>query len=246
VDEIIARIRRGKPMQHCVVNTFKFLLMHKDPALKSIVKNCDIINADGQSAVWALKLLRRPIKERVTGIDLMDALAERAAREKLSVYFFGARPHVVERVAAIYRETHPSLRIAGYHHGYFRREGEEQAAVQRIRQAEPDILFVALDSPRKEYWLGRYLQELNVPFSMGVGGSFDVMAGRFPRAPRWMQDWGMEWLWRMKQDPRRMWKRYLKSHTLFGWLILRELINQKKLNSAGGAVTPEKKTSHKN
>ena len=241
VEEIIARLRNGKPMQHCAVNTFKFLLMHKDPILKSIVKNCDIINADGQSAVWALKLLRRPIKERVTGIDLMDALVERAARENLSVYFFGAMPQVVERVVTIYRTMHPALRVAGHQHGYFRRAGEEQVAVQVIRQARPDMLFVALDSPRKEYWLGKYLRELNVPFSMGVGGSFDVMAGRFPRAPRWMQDWGMEWLWRLKLDPGRMWKRYLKSHTMFGWLILKELLSHPR----NGARNPAPANSNR-
>jgi len=237
VDEIIHRIRLGKPMQHCVVNTFKFLLMHKDPILKSIVKNCDIINADGQSAVWALKLLRRPIKERVTGIDLMEALIERATRENLSVYFFGAKAPIVQSVFTLYKEKYPNLRIAGYHHGYFRRTGEEPLAVEKIRESRPDILFVALDSPRKEYWLGKYINELNVPFSMGVGGSFDVLAGHFPRAPRWMQDHGLEWAWRLKEDPRRMWKRYLKSHTLFGWLIFRELLGLSK-NSAASPGKP--------
>jgi N-acetylglucosaminyldiphosphoundecaprenol N-acetyl-beta-D-mannosaminyltransferase len=240
VDEIIHRIRLGKPMQHCVVNTFKFLLMHKDPTLRSIVRNCDIINADGQSAVWALKILRRPIKERVTGIDLMEALIARAAREEISVYFFGAKPHVVQKVVEIYQEKYPNLRIAGFQHGYFRRSGEEPLAVQAIHNARPDILLVALDSPRKEYWLAKHLTELNVPFSMGVGGSFDVVVGQALRAPKWMQEAGLEWFWRMKQDPRRMWKRYLKSNTLFGWLILKELLRRNRDPDPFETITPRK------
>jgi N-acetylglucosaminyldiphosphoundecaprenol N-acetyl-beta-D-mannosaminyltransferase len=229
VDHILKRLReKGAPMQHCVVNTYKFLLMERDPFLQSIVKNCSIINADGQSVVWALKLLGRPIKERVTGIDLMDALIRRACQERLSVYFFGAKPLVVEKVVTTYRAQCPTLEIAGYTHGYYRREGDEEIVLQSIRQAKPDLLFVALDSPRKEYWLHKHLPQLNVRFAMGVGGSFDVMAGLVSRAPRWMQKNGLEWLWRMKQEPRRMFLRYLKSHSLFLWIVFRESLNRRR------------------
>jgi N-acetylglucosaminyldiphosphoundecaprenol N-acetyl-beta-D-mannosaminyltransferase len=222
VDEIIRRIRENrKPMQHCVVNTYKFLLMQRMPELRDIVHRCDFINADGQSAVWALHLLGRTIKERVTGIDLMDKLVARAAQENLSVYFFGSRPPVVAHVAKHYQQQHPSLRVAGYQHGYYRREGDEQRFTDAIRDAKPDILFVALDSPRKEFFLAKHLTEMQVPFSMGVGGSFDVIAGHIPRAPLWMQRNGLEWLWRLQQEPRRMFPRYFKSHTTFAWLLLK-------------------------
>lgn len=234
VEEIVRRIRTtSKPMQHCVVNTFKFLLMNRDPLLKVIVHNCDLINADGQSVVWALKLLGRPIAERVTGIDLMEALIGRATQEQLNVYFFGGRPDVLEKVISLYKHQYPTLVIAGYQHGYFRRAGEEEKIAERIREGHPHILFVALDSPRKEYWLARHLPELNIPFAMGVGGSFDIISGLYSRAPRWMQTHGLEWLWRLKQDPKRMWRRYVKSHSLFAWLLLKELIvNRRNGNEA--------------
>jgi N-acetylglucosaminyldiphosphoundecaprenol N-acetyl-beta-D-mannosaminyltransferase len=229
VNEIVLRIRtETKPMQHCAVNTYKFLLMEKDPALKTIVHQCDFINADGQSVVWALMLLGRPIKERVTGIDLMEALIERAARENLSVYFFGARPAVLEKVVSWYRHLYPNLIITGSHHGYFRRAGDEAEILASIRIAKPDILFVALDSPRKEYWLGRNLKTLDTRFAMGVGGSFDVVAGMAMRAPLWMQRNGLEWFWRMKQEPRRMFMRYLRSHTHFLWIVFKESFNRRR------------------
>jgi N-acetylglucosaminyldiphosphoundecaprenol N-acetyl-beta-D-mannosaminyltransferase len=222
VNDIIRRIRENrKPMQHCVVNTYKFLLMQRLPELKDIVHRCDMINADGQSVVWALQLLGRRVKERVAGIDLMEKLVERAAQENLSVYFFGSRLPIVEQVAKHYQKLYPTLRVAGYQHGYYRREGDEARFTAAIRDAKPDLLFVALDSPRKEYFLGKHLSHMNVPFSMGVGGSFDVIAGNIPRAPLWMQHNGLEWLWRLKQEPRRMFPRYLKSHTTFAWLLLK-------------------------
>jgi N-acetylglucosaminyldiphosphoundecaprenol N-acetyl-beta-D-mannosaminyltransferase len=235
VDQVLSRLRvETTPMQHCVVNTYKFLLMERDPFLQSIVRNCNIINADGQSVVWALKLLGRPIKERVTGIDLMDALIRRASQEGLSVFFFGAKPEVVEKVVAAYRSQYPTLSIAGSLHGYYRRDGDEEKVLQAIREAKPDFLFVALDSPRKEYWLHKHLKSLNTRSAMGVGGSFDVMAGLVSRAPRWMQKNGLEWLWRMKQEPRRMFMRYLKSHSLFLWIVFKESLHRRRV-----ALTPD-------
>ena len=217
-------------MQHCVVNTFKFLLMEQDPELRAIVHRCGLINADGQSVVWGLRFLGRPCPERVTGIDLMEQLVARAEKEKLSVYFLGATPDVLERVLVLYRQKYPTLRVAGSHHGYIAWDTfAETELADRVRAAQPDMLFVALDSPRKEYFLSRQLERMQVPFSMGVGGTFDVLAGRYPRAPRWMQNHGLEWVWRLSLDPLRMWKRYLMSHSLFLWIIAKE--NWRKAHS---------------
>jgi N-acetylglucosaminyldiphosphoundecaprenol N-acetyl-beta-D-mannosaminyltransferase len=126
----------------------------------------------------------------------------------------------------VFQTRHPDLRVAGYHHGYWT---DDQEIVRRIREAAPDYLFIGIPSPRKEFWLSANLHSLGVPFAMGVGGSFDVMAGVHRRAPRWACDHGLEWLWRLIQEPRRMWWRYLIGNSLFIALVLRERLRRPRL-----------------
>jgi N-acetylglucosaminyldiphosphoundecaprenol N-acetyl-beta-D-mannosaminyltransferase len=126
-------------------------------------------------------------------------------------------------VVSIYKVQYPAIRIAGYRNGYWKPE-EEQSIVDSIRTAAPDLLFVAISSPKKEQFLGKHLREMNVPFVMGVGVSFDVVAGITQRAPDWMQKSGLEWLYRFLQEPRRMFRRYFIDDSLFFWLLAKELI----------------------
>ncbi|MDD5489010.1 MAG: WecB/TagA/CpsF family glycosyltransferase, partial [Candidatus Omnitrophica bacterium] len=195
----------------------------QDPALMEIISSCDMINADGMSVVWASRLLGKALKERVTGIDLMQRLVERSASRGYALYFLGARKEVVERVVGIYKEKFPDIHIAGYRDGYWR-EDEEPGLVRDIRDSGAQILFLAISSPRKERFLSRYLAEMNVPFVMGVGGSFDVVAGVTRRAPVWMQKSGLEWFYRFSQEPARMWKRYIPGNMRFIGLVCRELV----------------------
>lgn len=207
-------ISRGEPTQHVVINASKVNLMEDDPQLRRIVNSCPLINADGASVVWAAKKLGIPLYERVTGIDLFANLIKLAQDKDYRVYLFGAKEEVVKSVKQIIEEDYPGIDIVGYRNGYFT-ENDNAEIVNDIAKSNADILFVAFSSPKKEYWINQFLEELNVPFVMGVGGSFDVIAGVTKRAPKWMQNHGLEWFYRFIQEPRRMWKRYIVGNVKF-------------------------------
>ncbi len=216
-------VQSGKPHQHVVVNVDKIVKAAKDPALREIINRCDLINVDGMPIVCASRVLGRPLKERVTGVDLFERLLERARERGWGVYFLGAQEEVVKKVVQRAQSRYLGLRIVGYRNGYWNHE-EEAGIVADIRQARPQLLFVAISSPRKEIFLGRYQQEMGVPFAMGVGGTFDVFVGKVQRAPLWMQTWGLEWFFRFLQEPRRMFKRYFVDDLYFFWLLAREML----------------------
>ncbi len=220
-------IRNRKPLHHIVINAGKVVAMQDDEELRRSVLAADLINADGMSVVWASRFLGRPLKERVAGIDLMLRLVELAAQEGYKVFLFGAREEVVRRVKEIWSEQYGPDIIAGYRNGYFSPDEEPEIARQ-IAGSGADILFVAISSPKKEIFLEKYKDLLGkIPFVMGVGGSFDVVAGKTKRAPRWMQKAGLEWLYRFVQEPRRMWRRYLVGNFRFLLLMLREKFSRK-------------------
>lgn len=215
-------IDSGRPHQHVVVNVDKLVKAAKDAELRDVINNCDLINADGMPVVWASRLLGKPLKERVTGVDLFEALMQRASTTGWRIYLLGAREHVVAKVKSIYEQKYPGLVIAGHRNGYWS-DDEELSVVREIAQARVDVLFVAISSPKKERFLGRYQTEMRVPFAMGVGGTFDVAAGLVKRAPRWMQRSGLEWFYRFLQEPRRMFRRYFVEDMAFVGLLLQEM-----------------------
>jgi N-acetylglucosaminyldiphosphoundecaprenol N-acetyl-beta-D-mannosaminyltransferase len=221
VDRIEEMICAGPTHQHVVVNVDKIVKLQKEEQLRIAILGCDLINADGQPIVWASRLLGCPLKERVTGIDLFAALIERCAATGHRPFLLGARTEVVARVAEILRAKHPQLKLAGFRNGYWKPD-EEAAVVAEVRAARADMLFVAMSSPKKELFLQKWKAELQLPFVMGVGGTFDVVAGMVKRAPRWMQRSGLEWLHRLLQEPRRMWRRYLVEDMAFLGLLFRE------------------------
>jgi N-acetylglucosaminyldiphosphoundecaprenol N-acetyl-beta-D-mannosaminyltransferase len=218
-------IRSGAPHQHVVVNVDKLVKASKDPALRRIINDCALINVDGMPVVWASRLLGKPLKERVAGVDLFDALVRRAADKGWRVFFLGAREEVVRRVSALYRRKLPRLQVAGYRNGYWNPE-EEAGVVKLIADSRPHLLFVAISSPKKEQFLRRYQADMKVPFAMGVGGSFDVVVGKVKRAPVWMQEWSLEWFYRFLQEPKRMFKRYFVDDMYFFWLLFSELFKK--------------------
>lgn len=220
LDAAFALAADPTPSQHVVLNASKVVQMQDDSKLRKIVGDCDLVNADGTSVVWASRILGRPLPERVTGIDLFQRIVERAASSGHRVYFLGATDEVLGAMVKRFRTEFPTIQIAGYRNGYWN-ESEAPEIVAAIRDAAPDFLFLAIPSPRKEYWLAENLHELSVPFVMGVGGSFDVLAGFVKRAPRWMQRIGCEWVYRLVQEPRRMWKRYLVGNARFALITWR-------------------------
>ncbi len=224
--ETLARIEEfiidGRPHQHVVVNVDKIVKADRNSELRDIINKCDLINADGMPVVWASRLLGRPLKGRVTGIDLFMELLERSAKKGWRVFFLGARETVVSKVAAVFKKKYPSLKIVGFRNGYWRPE-QEESVVEEVKKARPDILFVGISSPKKEEFLGSYLKHMGVPFAMGIGGSFDVLAGFTKRAPLWMQRAGIEWFYRFLQEPKRMFKRYFVDDLHFFLLLAREV-----------------------
>ena len=220
VDEVEKIIKRGVPTQHVVINASKVNLMEADPELASIVNECPLINADGASIVWAAKKMGVPLGARVTGIDLFQRLVELASEKGYRIYLFGAKEEVVTKVKAIFEERYPSIRIAGYRNGYFT-DADEPQIVSDMAASGTDMMFVAFSSPKKEHWVHKYIDQIGIPFVMGVGGSFDVVAGVTGRAPTWMQEHGLEWFYRFIQEPGRLWKRYIIGNLKFVALTYR-------------------------
>jgi N-acetylglucosaminyldiphosphoundecaprenol N-acetyl-beta-D-mannosaminyltransferase len=215
-------IHTGRPHQHVVVNVDKLVKASRDPELRQIINDCALINVDGMPVVWASRLLGKPLKERVAGVDLFEALMRRAGEKGWRVFLLGAKEEVVSKVAATYQHKYPRLVLAGYRNGYWKGEAEEAQVVEQIRDAKPDLLFVAISSPKKEQFLGRWQAEMKIPFAMGVGGTFDVAIGHVKRAPVWMQKSGLEWFYRFLQEPRRMFRRYFIEDMAFVWLFIKE------------------------
>jgi N-acetylglucosaminyldiphosphoundecaprenol N-acetyl-beta-D-mannosaminyltransferase len=226
MEETLGRIEQfiqsGRPHQHVVVNVDKLVKASRDPGLRQIINDCALVNADGMPVVWASRLLGKPLKERVAGVDLFEALMRRAGEKGWRVFLLGAREEVVSKVAETYQRKYPGLQLAGYRNGYWKGEAEEAEVARQVRDSRADLLFVAISSPKKEQFLGRYQADMKIPFAMGVGGTFDVAIGRVKRAPVWMQKSGLEWFYRFLQEPRRMFRRYFIEDMAFIWLFIKE------------------------
>jgi len=175
--------------------------------------------------MWVAKLFGNVVKERYGGIDIIDKLMPLAEKKGYKVYFLGAEETIISKVAGMYKELYPSLELT-WRNGYWPSE-EEEKVVRDIRASNSDILFFAMSSPKKEIFLDKYLEEMRVPFVAGVGGAFDVISGKTKRAPKWVQNMGFEWLFRVLQEPGRLWKRYLVGNTVFLWIVLKELLKIK-------------------
>lgn len=218
-------IEQRIPVQHVVINASKINLMAEDAKLAEIVNAAPLINADGQSIVWAGRFLGHDIPERVAGIDLFVNLVEQSTQKGYRVFYFGATEEVVSAVVEKHQAMYPNLQVAGYRNGYFEEHESDEIALS-IRESKADIVFVAFSSPKKEYWIHAHKETMNVPFVMGVGGSFDVVAGVTKRAPKWMQKTGLEWFYRFVQEPRRMFKRYFVGNLRF----LKKVIQERRCN----------------
>lgn len=210
-----------------MVNVAKLVNCRKDVELRRSLVDSDIIAADGQGVVWLSRLAGCPLPERVAGIDVMYNLMQRAAQNHYRIFFLGAKTKVLDRVVRKAQQNYPGLQVAGYHDGYFDLDTEGQKIAEQIRDSQADILFVAITPPKKELFLDRFKTVLNVPVCHGVGGSFDVFAGVTKRAPVWMQKAGLEWFYRVMQEPRRMWKRYFVTNSIFLALSIPEILRHR-------------------
>ncbi len=223
IEKIETFIASRKPHRLVVVNVAKIVKARQDADLKKVIETADLIRPDGVPVVWLSRLLGRKLPGRVNGTDLMEKLFEVAAQKSYRIFFFGATEEVIQNTVKIVQEKYYGLQVAGFRNGDFSAE-EEPEIIRTIRRSKADILLVGFGSPKKEFWIAKHLKDLNVPIVHGVGGSFDVVAGKTKRAPVWMQNYGLEWFFRLLQEPKRMWKRYLFTNSVFVWLSLREIL----------------------
>ena len=227
IQKVEVTIEEKKSIHHTVVNACKISKMHNDSELMESVLAADIINADGQSVIWSANFFKKVLPERVAGIDLMQALVKLSAEKGYKCFFLGAAEEVVSKLVELYKTQYSDNIIAGYRNGFFNKS-EEEGIANEITESGANILFVAMSSPLKENFLNEHKEQFKkINFIMGVGGSFDVISGKVKRAPLWMQKNGLEWLYRVSQEPNRMWKRYLFGNTKFIWLVLKDYFKAK-------------------
>jgi len=218
---------------HTVVTMNAALLcaIRGDAPLREACLRGDMIVPDGVPVVWTSRLAGVPLPERVAGVDLMAGLLAAGSSHRLRAYFLGARREVVEGLARRCAREHPGLTVAGFRDGYFGTD-EHASVVAEIRGCAPHLLFVGMPSPFKETWCERHRGALDVPVIMGVGGSFDVLAGHVRRAPRVMQALALEWSWRLAMEPRKMWRRYLVTNSHYLWLAASEILKRRVLSAS--------------
>lgn len=194
---------------------------------ENAINNADLVNIDGMSVVWALRCLGYNVPERVATPDLADEIMTMAEKEKFRVFLFGARETILLQCKKKLNENLPELELVGLQNGYYLPE-EESGIVDKINEANPDILFIGISSPGKELFCEKYRGILKANYILGVGGYFDILSGYTKRAPRWMQNIGMEWFFRFIQEPRRMWRRYLIGIYKFAWIVIKEKFKKTK------------------
>ena len=175
----------------------------RNPEMRELIHSAELIIPDGIGLVYASRLIGHPLKERVTGIDFLESIIAYLEKNKKSIYFFGSKPGIAEKAAEKIREKYPALIVAGTQHGYFKPE-EENRIVEKINESGADFLCVALGAPKQEQFIYDHKQELKVQGAIGVGGSLDVWSGSLKRAPAFYQRHGLEWLYRLIQEPRRI------------------------------------------
>lgn len=223
VDLVEQYVNTKTPLHLMGVNADKINEVNRNERMKQIVNSCGIINADGASVIMASKYLNKPLPERVAGVDLMQHLVALSANKNYTIYLLGAKQEVVTKTAKVLKEKYPTLKIVGVRNGYFK-EDQWTEIYEEISNANPDFVFVGITSPIKEYLIEFLQSKGSKAVYMGVGGSFDVISGNIPRAPLWMQKCNLEWLFRVMQEPKRLFKRYFVGNLTF----IKEIRREKK------------------
>ncbi len=239
VDRIAGMIGSRRP--HCVATAnVDFLVQaQEDQELMRILFDSDLVLCDGMPLVWAARWLGGSFPERVAGSDLVPRLLAESVGRGWRIFFLGGSPESVQKAEANVRAQHKGIQIVGAYSPPFKPllKMDHEEIVSRVRAAAPDILFVAFGCPKQEKWINMHCRALGVPVSVGVGATIDFLAGTFKRAPRWMQRTGMEWIFRVLQEPKRLAKRYLKDAWVFGWSILRQVLLMRRYRRLA-RVTP--------
>jgi N-acetylglucosaminyldiphosphoundecaprenol N-acetyl-beta-D-mannosaminyltransferase len=223
VDWAVRAMETRELTQHVAINAAKLVKARHDHELRRDIAESHIVGIDGMGIVWAARILGITVRERVAGVDLMERLLAVCAERGFRPFLLGARQEVLDRAVSRAIQRWPGLEFAGVLDGYFKPH-EEPDVVATIRGSGADCLFIGMPTPRKERFLHAHRHTLGVPFIMGVGGGIDVLAAHVWRAPAWMQKSGLEWLYRIYQEPRRMWWRYASTNLIFAGLLARALL----------------------
>jgi N-acetylglucosaminyldiphosphoundecaprenol N-acetyl-beta-D-mannosaminyltransferase len=224
-EAVVAHARSGgRPAFVTTANAQHVVLLERDARLRAIYDRADLVVPDGYSLLLAARFSGRSLSERVTGVDMFQSLCGLAAKHGLHVFLLGGRPTSAELTAEVLRKRLPGLRVTTHCPplGFEKNEEELEVTAAAIRDAKPDMVFVALGAPKQEYWIHDYGLQLGAPVLIGVGGTFEMVAGMVSRAPVWMQRTGLEWLYRLCLEPRRMWRRYLIGNLVFGAIVVRQ------------------------
>jgi N-acetylglucosaminyldiphosphoundecaprenol N-acetyl-beta-D-mannosaminyltransferase len=224
---IMSNLENGCQIVQNGVNSASIKALVNNEELRRAINNSDLINIDGMSVVWILRFLRYDVPERVACPDLASDILAMAEKRKYSVFLFGAQEASLLLCKKRLQDNYPKLKIAGYRNGYYQAE-EELTIVDMINSTNPDILFLGMPSPQKELFAEKYSHKLNAKYIFGVGGYFDILSGFTKRAPQWVQNIGMEWCYRLVQEPRRMWRRYLIGNFRIIRLVLKEKKRRRK------------------
>jgi len=203
-------------------------IFFRDPEYKKIIKKMDLVCAGGVGVVWASKLFRNSLPERVNSLDYFDRLAEGLIEKKIKIYLLGGKPGVVQKAVDELKKRFSNLVIVGFHHGFFNEEQEDNI-IKEINVLKPNILVVGMGVPRQEKWMYKQLNEADVNLFWAVGAAFNSLSGAFKRAPKWMISCGLEWLYRLYQEPNRLWKRYLVGNLVFIYRVLKYKITSRYL-----------------
>lgn len=216
------KIDNNEFLHQVVINVAKLIHIQNNIDLKNSVNNSDIINIDGMGIIYGANFLNYNINKnfKVSGIDLFYKLLELSEKKKYKIFLLGGTDDIIKKTVINLKQNYKKLNIAGYHHGYFWENEEE--IVGKINDSKANLLFVAITSPKKEIFIEKWKKELKINYVMGVGGTFDIVAGKSKRAPKWMQNFGLEWFYRILQEPKRMWKRYLITNSIYFYLLLKE------------------------
>ena len=214
-------ICRKELIQQTGVNAYTIVSIQHDLSLRNAINKSTLVNIDGMSVVWALKFLGYKNITKASCPDIFASLIKLASEKGYRLFFLGTTPEIIDIAMQNLKNEYSALQIAGYHHGYFEIEESEKIA-QLIRDSKADMLFLGISSPKKELFSDKYKEYMQVPYTFGVGGVFDILAGITKRAPVWMQKSGLEWLYRFIEEPRRMWKRYLIGNVKFIWYVFKE------------------------
>jgi N-acetylglucosaminyldiphosphoundecaprenol N-acetyl-beta-D-mannosaminyltransferase len=212
----------------------------RDENLRRVLNSAGLVTPDGMPLVWLSRLHKFKHVERVYGPDLMLALCERSVSKGYRHFLYGGVEGVPERLAGVLQRRFPGLRVVGAYSPPFRpfRDEEDERVVQMLNEADPDIIWVGLSTPKQERWMADHVNRVTSPVLIGVGAAFDFHSGRKKQAPRWMQRSGLEWLFRLVTEPRRMWRRYLINNPLFVLLVMRQLLGLKRYPDPGSPLAP--------